>query len=150
MGQCKARAEGLLEKLYFAAATTTTTSFAPLTIATDGNFTTDQMKKMIMFLCSQLHSQASNHSELSTASSHESPSTPFVSNLCGITLSFSSIFTLPYPLIPHHSWILESGATNHVYCNYALLHHFEPTPNVSISLPNGDRVTVQQTGSCLL
>lgn len=98
---------------------------------------------MIAFLSTQLRSQAPDQYEFSIASSSSS----IVSNLCGMATSFSSIFTLPHPFIPQHSWILDSGATNHICCNYSLFDHFEPMTSTSVTLPNGDSMIVQQMGS---
>lgn len=48
-------------------------------------------------------------------------------------------------------WVIDTGATDHIYCNIVLMHSLKPVITlVFVSLPNGTQVHVKQLGSITL
>ena len=46
------------------------------------------------------------------------------------------------------SWVIDSGATDHICTSLSLMHSVSPLHNpIKLSLPNGHHVTVTQSGS---
>ena len=65
--------------------------------------------------------------------------------------SFSGIFFLSSVLFPNSldflAWLLDTGATHHVYCSFV---SSVPTSNSSVTLPNGHLVSINRIGSIQL
>ncbi|CAN1796627.1 hypothetical protein LINPERHAP1_LOCUS20967 [Linum perenne] len=48
------------------------------------------------------------------------------------------------------SWVVDSGASDHIVCSASLLYRCQPVSNLSVTLPDGKRVPVSYTGSVKL
>ncbi|KAL5542389.1 hypothetical protein UlMin_010099 [Ulmus minor] len=59
-----------------------------------------------------------------------------------------SNFTGTFPSISSRTWILDTGATHHVYHDKALFESFEPSNATSyVTLPNGQKVSIARIGT---
>ena len=50
-------------------------------------------------------------------------------------------------IITRAAWVIDIGATHHVYYDFSLFSHSTLIQNTTITLPNGDNVDIDRTGT---
>ncbi|RVX19233.1 Retrovirus-related Pol polyprotein from transposon RE1 [Vitis vinifera] len=99
-----------------------------------------QCQQLIALLSSQLHDNT--------------PATPELQQPGPSVSSFSGIFSLSSVSFPNSldssAWVLDTGATHHVYCSLPSFVSSVPASNSSVTLPNGHLVSISRIGSVQL
>lgn len=80
----------------------------------------------------------------SAPSTSQMSGNPFYS--CSI-VSVNLVLSLDYA--QYHTWILDSGATNHITCHQSILHDLEPL-KAELYLPDGNTVSITHSGTIQL
>ena len=94
-------------------------------------FTPDQCQQLLNLL---------NYANKPSVMAHHVGNTSTMSNLSGKNICLSSYFK-------NTSWILDSGATDHMVCSSSYLTSLLPVQGQSVKLPNGSLAPVTHIGS---
>jgi hypothetical protein len=158
-----------------AANQTSLSHLAQPTAAVTDDFSTSQLSQ-VQAQCEQLlallstkalsnpigNASSSHHqASVNTTSSHLPSSSmtgiPFCPSTCSssnftpnLSHSVFSSHTTPHSHIKHDSWILDTGATDHMVCSISCLSTVTSTIQATVELPNGNMVPVTHIGTVKL
>uniref|UniRef100_A0A2N9GKR9 Integrase catalytic domain-containing protein n=1 Tax=Fagus sylvatica TaxID=28930 RepID=A0A2N9GKR9_FAGSY len=136
-----------------AANQTSLSHLAQPTAAVTDEFSTSQL--------SQVQAYSHHQASVNTTSSHLPSSSmtgiPFCPSTCSssnftpnLSHSVFSSHTTPHSHIKHDSWILDTGATDHMVCSISCLSTVTSTIQAIVELPNGNMVPVTHIGTVKL
>ncbi|XP_075473941.1 uncharacterized protein LOC142504998 [Primulina tabacum] len=101
------------------------------------NLKPDHCRQLIAFLRSQLQLGDNN----TLVSQHQPDITPCFTGTSSLSNDHAPILSL--------SWIIDTGATHHIYCSLRLFHDSKPFYS-SVTLPNNSKVSVTHIGTVRL
>lgn len=95
------------------------------------SFTQDQHKALLALLQQSASQNLHSTNQVTTLTSHSKPSNP-----SGISYALSFLSRLS-------QWILDTGATDHVYFSLSRFQWFRKIKPIFVRLPNGNTVSAQ-------
>lgn len=107
-------------------------------------YTHEHVQQMIAYMSSQLSVHPRTQPVTITVSNLD---TLLISHVFGKDCLASSFPAQSLSLSFRSSWILNTGATHHVWCNFALFSSLTSVKPIMVTLPNGNTVTVTQNGT---
>lgn len=137
------------ERFNFQANTTTTSSGSAAQMSNDVGISPEQFHKLFSML--QHHNSSQNHSNGNVVVAISKLALNFKGkgtvNTQGKYNSCTSIDSLTKL---NESWILYTGATNHITCNLDYFDDYEPVNGLVVNMPNGGTISVEFVGNIRL